>query len=83
MRGISSVVFLAEAAMSLLDVGKTCGRLLVAAVFLISLTPSLTWACACGCGIFDVGTPSLFPVWTWEMGNGTCGETGNTFLLVS
>jgi hypothetical protein len=61
MRGISRVAFLAEAAMSLLDVGKTYGRLLVAAVFLISLTPSLTWACACGCGIFDVGTPSLFP----------------------
>lgn len=23
--------------------------------------PSLIWACACGCGVFDVGTRSLFP----------------------
>ena len=26
-----------------------------------ALTPGLSWACACGCGIFDVGTPSLIP----------------------
>ena len=25
------------------------------------LTPSASWACACGCGVFDVGTASLFP----------------------
>ena len=25
------------------------------------VAPSLTWACACGCGVFDVGTPSLLP----------------------
>lgn len=34
---------------------------MAAAVFLIALTPSLSWACACGCGVFDVGTPSLVP----------------------
>jgi len=32
-----------------------------AAVFLIGLTPSLSWACACGCGVFEVATPSLLP----------------------
>ena len=35
--------------------------LLPAAIAIIVLAPSLTWACACGCGVFDVGTPSLFP----------------------
>jgi len=25
------------------------------------LMPSISWACACGCGIFDVGTSSMFP----------------------
>jgi hypothetical protein len=25
------------------------------------LIPSVSWACACGCGIFDVGTSSMFP----------------------
>ena len=36
-------------------------QLLAAAVLLIGLTPGLTWACACGCSVFDVGTPSLIP----------------------
>ena len=40
---------------------KTVRRLLVAAVFLIGLTPGLSWACACGCGVYAVGTASLFP----------------------
>ncbi len=40
---------------------RRAGRLLIAAVLLISLAPRLAWACACGCGVFDVGTPSLFP----------------------
>jgi len=26
-----------------------------------TLAPSLGWACACGCGVFDVGTSSMFP----------------------
>ncbi len=25
------------------------------------LTPSVSWACACGCGVFDVGTSSMLP----------------------
>ncbi len=25
------------------------------------LTPSVGWACACGCGVFDVGTSSMLP----------------------
>lgn len=26
-----------------------------------ALAPRLVWACACGCGVFDVGTSSMFP----------------------
>lgn len=26
-----------------------------------ALAPSAAWACACGCGVFDVGTSSMFP----------------------
>ena len=40
---------------------RTAGRLLLVAGFVIALTPSLSWACACGCSVFDVGTPSLLP----------------------
>ena len=36
-------------------------RLLIVAIILIGLSPGLSWACACGCSIFDVGTPSLIP----------------------
>ncbi len=35
---------------------KTSCGLLAAA-----LVPSTGWACACGCGVFDVGTSSMFP----------------------
>ena len=61
MRLISELVPLAGAAICLRDVGKTCRRLLVAAVLLIGLTPSLVWACACGCGVFEVDTEALIP----------------------
>ena len=43
---------------------------LAATIFAIALTPGLVWACACGCGVFEVATPSLLPmgaggtVWT-------------------
>jgi hypothetical protein len=40
---------------------RTPGRLLFALCFVIALTPSVSWACACGCSVFDVGTPSLLP----------------------
>jgi hypothetical protein len=36
-------------------------RLLAVAACLLGLTPSLSWACACGCGVFEVGTASLYP----------------------
>ncbi len=62
MRGISELVLLARTAISVRDVGKTCRRLLVVAVFLIGLTPGLVWACACGCDVFEVATPSLLPM---------------------
>ena len=32
-----------------------------AAITAFALTPSIGWACACGCGVFDVGTSSMFP----------------------
>ncbi len=40
---------------------KTVERLLMAAFFLICLMPGLIWACACGCGVYEVGTASRFP----------------------
>lgn len=33
----------------------------IVAVFALIATPSPSFACACGCGIFDVGTASLLP----------------------
>jgi hypothetical protein len=44
-------------------VGTMMSRLLraVAAALLLALTPNLAWACACGCGVFDVGTSAMFP----------------------
>lgn len=39
-----------------LQMKKICLGLLAGA-----LTPGAVWACACGCGIFDVGTSSMFP----------------------
>jgi hypothetical protein len=61
MRRIFRVPLLARAAIPLSDAANAGIRLLVAAVFLIALKPSLSWACACGCGVFEVGTASLFP----------------------
>ena len=43
------------------DLWMRSGRSLIAAVFVIGMAPSLALACACGCSIFDVGTPSLIP----------------------
>jgi hypothetical protein len=37
------------------------GGLLPAVGLLIFLAPKFVWACACGCSVFDVGTPSLLP----------------------
>jgi hypothetical protein len=35
------------------------------------LTPGMVYACACGCGVFDVGTSSMFPA---------AGENGMAYL---
>ena len=40
---------------------RAARNLLLAVVLLVGLTPGLSWACACGCGVFEVGTPSLIP----------------------
>jgi hypothetical protein len=61
MRPINWVAPLAGGVISLHDSLKTCLRLLVTVIFLIGLAPSLSWACACGCGVYEVGTASLFP----------------------
>jgi len=73
MRWVFGAGRLASTALSLPDISKRCRRLLLAAVFFVVLTPSLSWACACGCGVFEVATPSLLPngsgamVWTeWD-----------------
>src|ERR1700691_4698936 len=31
------------------------------AVMAAALAPRACWACACGCGVFDVGTSSMLP----------------------
>jgi hypothetical protein len=33
----------------------------ITAVLFLCLAPRMSWACACGCGIYEVGTASLFP----------------------
>lgn len=36
-------------------------RLLLGGVITLGLIPSISWACACGCGVFDVGTGTMMP----------------------
>jgi len=36
-------------------------KILFIAALIIALTPATSWACACGCGIFDVGTSAMLP----------------------
>jgi hypothetical protein len=43
------------------DTRRAIGPLFLAAAFLFALTPGQSSACACGCGVFEVGTASLFP----------------------
>jgi hypothetical protein len=73
MRPIQSAAPSSRRHVSLCQFWWQVGSLLMVAGFVIALTPRLTWACACGCGVFDVGTASLFPssaggqVWLqWE-----------------
>jgi hypothetical protein len=41
---------------------STLRRLIaLAAILTLALLPRLGWACACGCGVFDVGTGTLMP----------------------
>jgi len=40
---------------------RAVGLLSLVTGVVVTLTPSLSWACACGCSVFDVGTPSLIP----------------------
>jgi hypothetical protein len=43
------------------NVIKFASGLLTTLLLLVGLTPSLVRACACGCGVFEVATPSLLP----------------------
>ena len=52
---------------------RTGAGLMIVAGILICLAPKSVWSCACGCGVFEVATPSLLPtgvgarVWTeWD-----------------
>ena len=45
-------------------------NLLLVTICFIGLMQKVSWACACGCGIFDVGTSSMFP----------SGKGGTVFL---
>lgn len=40
---------------------STIKMLCATALFAAVATPRDAWACACGCGVFDVGTSSMFP----------------------
>ena len=70
MRRISELGPLAGVAIFLPGAAKATRRFLLAALLLVGLTPGLSWACACGCGVFEVDTAALFPegsggqVWT-------------------
>lgn len=61
MRWIFRARLLVEAYARISGVSAAFGRFSLAAVLFVVLTPSLSWACACGCGVFEVGTASLFP----------------------
>jgi hypothetical protein len=52
---------------------KAIGSWLGTAALVVVMTPNHAWSCACGCGVFEVSTPSLLPngsggtVWTeWD-----------------
>jgi len=61
MRRISGFMRLAKA-VGLSGAARTARHLLIAAALFIALTPGLVKACACGCGVFEVATPSLLPM---------------------
>ncbi len=47
---------------NLFTLTKFATRLLSAAALFIVLAPAQIWACACGCGVFDVGGSSMLPL---------------------
>jgi hypothetical protein len=61
MRRSSAIASSARALAHLFSCWRWFGCLLIAAAFVIAMVPGLALACACGCSIFDVGTPSLIP----------------------
>jgi len=40
---------------------RAARRALLAALAVLGLAPFASWGCACGCGVFDVGTSQMFP----------------------
>ena len=61
MQWICTIALRARMTVRGLRIRTVAITLMLGAVLAIALTPSLSWACACGCSIFDVGTPSLIP----------------------
>jgi hypothetical protein len=60
MRRLSAIVLSAVQKVGrLFPVWRT--RSLLATALLIALTPGVSLPCACGCGVYEVGTASLFP----------------------
>jgi len=41
---------------------KTVWFLLFLSIYVSTMGSTFVWACACGCGVFDVGTSSMFPM---------------------
>jgi hypothetical protein len=41
--------------------GRVSKSLLLASALVMTLAPTASWACACGCSVFDVGTSTLLP----------------------
>ena len=44
-----------------LSAGRAITAALLAGFAALALTPGEAWACACGCGVFEIGTASLLP----------------------
>jgi len=61
MRWISSIASWRRVRAALGNSWETVLKLFAVSAALVGLMPALTWACACGCGVFEVATPSLLP----------------------
>jgi hypothetical protein len=49
-------------------IGAAAIRAAAFVAILFSISPGMAYACACGCGVFDIGTSALFPSGTGGIG---------------